>query len=315
VKFKDYYEILGVPRDASEDDIKKAYRKLARKYHPDVSKETAAEARFKEIGEAYATLKDPEKRAAYDQLGRHGSGEEFRPPPEWSTRFGDAGSPFDEMDLADLFAGLSGRSRGRTRGQNVPLRGQDYEVNVAITLEDAYRGTEVTLDLTTTEVDEHGALRRVPRTVKARIPPGPTDGQVLRLPGQGGRGAHGGPNGDVYLNITLQPHRLYRVNGRDLTLELPLAPWEAALGATVRVPTLAGAVDLKVRPGTEAGARLRLGGRGLPAPQGASGDLYAVVAIVMPKTVTEAERKLYEELAKVSGFNPRRHFDEEIARG
>ncbi len=310
MKFKDYYAILGVERSATEDDIKKAYRKLARKYHPDVSKEPAAEARFKEVGEAYATLKDAEKRAAYDQLGRHGPGEEFRPPPEWSTQFGEAGSPFDEMDLADLFAGLAGsRGRGRQRGPAGAMRGQDYEIAVPITLEEAYNGTEVSLDLTTTEWEDDGTARRVPRTVTARIPKGPTDGQVLRLAGQGGKGARGGPAGDVYLNISLRPHRLYRVAGRDLYLDLPVTPWEAALGATVRVPTLGGAVNLKVPPGTRAGGQLRLAGRGLPAPEGAPGDLYAIVQVVMPPELTERQRTLLEELAAASNFDPRRHFE------
>src|SRR5437867_77838 len=225
MKFKDYYAILGVERNATADQIKKRYRILARKYHPDVSKEPEAEKRFKEMAEAYATLKDPEKRAAYDQLGQQQPGEEFRPPPEWATQFGAGAEAFDEMDLADLFAGLAGRAgSGRRRGSPGARRGQDYEVTVPITLEEAFRGTEASLDLTTTELDEKGALRRVPKIVKARIPKGPTDGHVLRLPGQGGKGLHGGPDGDVYLHIVLRPHRLYRVSGHDLYLDLPLAP-------------------------------------------------------------------------------------------
>ena len=308
MKFKDYYAVLGVPRDASEDQIKKAYRKLARKYHPDVSKEANAEARFKEMAEAYATLKDPEKRAAYDQLGQQRPGEEVRPPPGWSTQFGQGGAVFDEMDLADLFAGLAGRQgRGGRSGQAGARRGQDYEVSVPISLEDAFRGTEVSLDLTTTEFDEHGAPRRVPRTVKARIPKGPTDGQVLRLSGQGGKGTNGGHDGSVYLNITLRPHRLYRVSGHDLFLDLPLTPWEAALGTTVEVPTLAGAVNLKVPAGTRAGQHLRLSGRGLPKRADGAGDLYAIVQIVMPPELSERERELLKDLAAASSFNPRQH--------
>jgi len=291
MKFKDYYEILGVKRDATADEIKKAYRRLARKYHPDVSKEKDADARFKEMAEAYATLKDSEKRAAYDQLGRHGSGEEFRPPPGWSTQFGDAGATFDGMDFADLFAGLAGRQgRGARRGPPGAIRGRDYEVAVPITLEDAFRGTEVGLDLTTAEFDEHGMPQRVPRHVTARIPKGATEGQSLRLPGQGGKGAKGGRDGDVYLNISLRPHRLYRVSGHDLFLDLPVTPWEAALGATVQIPTLAAAVNLKVPPGTRAGQQLRLSGRGLPTPKGGAGDLYAIVEIAMPPELTERER-------------------------
>jgi curved DNA-binding protein len=308
MKYKDHYAILGVRLDASEDDIKKAYRKIARKFHPDVSKEANAETRFKEMGEAYATLKDPEKRAAYDQLGQQRPGEEFRPPPEWSMRFGDSGAIFDEMDLADLFAGLARRQgRGGRGGPAGARRGQDYEVSVPITLEEAYHGTEISLDLTTTEIDEKGALRRVPRSVKARIPKGPVDGQVLRLAGQGGKGVSGGPDGDVYLHIALRPHRLYRVSGHDLFLDLPLTPWEAALGATVQVPTLGGAVNLKVPAGTRAGQQLRLSGRGLPKPEAGAGDLYAIVQIVMPPELSERERELLKQLAAASSFNPRQN--------
>jgi curved DNA-binding protein len=312
MKFKDYYAILGVERDATDEAIKKRYRILARKYHPDVSKEPDAEKRFKEVAEAYATLKDPEKRAAYDQLGQQRPGEEFRPPPEWATRFGEEGFAFDEMDLADLFAGLAGRGAHGARtahgGPSGALRGQDYEVSVPITLEEAFSGTEVSLDLSTIEIDAHGALHRVPKHIKARIPKGPADGQVLRLAGQGGQGARGGPAGDVYLNIVLRPHRLYRASGRDLFLDLPLAPWEAALGATAQVPTLAGRVNLKVPAGTRAGQQLRLAGRGLPKPDGGAGDLYAIAQIVLPPTLSEREASLYKELASASNFDPRRHY-------
>ncbi len=310
MKFKDYYAILGVERGATEDEIKKAYRRLAHKFHPDVSKEKDAEARFKEMAEAYATLKDPEKRAAYDQLGRHPQGEEFRPPPGWGTQFGDAGSAFEGVDLGDLFAGLSGqRGRGAHRGASGAIRGEDYEARVAITLDQAFHGTEVALDLTTMEIDEHGLPRRVPRSVKARIPKGVADGQVLRLPGQGGKGIHGGRDGDVYLAIALEPHRLYRVSGRDLFLDLPVAPWEAALGATVKIPTLAGSVNLKVPAGTRAGQQLRLAGRGLPKPHGGAGDLHAIVQIVMPGELSARERSLLQELAAASSFDPRRHLE------
>jgi curved DNA-binding protein len=188
------------------------------------------------------------------------------------------------------------------------MHGQDYDVTVPITLEDAYHGTEVGLDLSTTEFDEHGSPHRVPRSVKARIPKGAIDGQVLRLPGQGGKGIHGGRVGDVYLNVSLRPHRLYRVSGHDLFLDLPVAPWEAALGAKVRIPTLAGPVDLTVPAGTRAGQQLRLAGRGLPMPQGGAGDLYAIVQIAMPAELSKRERDLLQELASASSFDPRRHF-------
>jgi curved DNA-binding protein len=308
MKFKDYYAILGVERGASADEIKDAYRRLARKYHPDVSKEKDAEAHFKDAAEAYATLKDPEKRAAYDQLGRHGAGEEFRPPPEWATQFGGASGAFDEMDLADLFASLAGHRRaGGQRGHEGPLRGRDYEVAVPITLEESFHGTEVSLDLATTEFDERGVPHRVPRTIKARIPKGVTDGQVLRLTGQGGKGAHGGRDGDVYLDIALRPHPLYRASGHDLYLDLPVAPWEAVLGASAPIPTLGGAVNLKVPAGTRGGQQLRLAGRGLPRPKGGAGDLYAIVQVVMPPDPTERERSLWRELAAASTFRPRQH--------
>ena len=310
MKFKDYYAVLAVDRGATADEIKEAYRRLARKYHPDVSKEANAEARFKEVAEAYATLKDPEKRAAYDQLGRHGPGEDFRPPPEWSTQFGGASGAFDGMDFCDLFAGLAGHRRhGERHGAAGAMRGRDYEVAVPITVEESFRGTEVSLDLATTEFDEHGMPHRVPRNVKARIPKGATEGQVLRLPGQGGKGVHGGRDGDVYLNIALRPHRLYRVSGHDLFLDLPVTPWEAALGANAKIPTLAGAVSLKVPAGTRSGQQLRLAGRGLPMPQGGAGDLYATVEIVMPPELTERERGLLKELATASAFNPRQHLE------
>ncbi len=310
MKFKDYYAILGLERGATADAIKDAYRKLARKYHPDVSREANAEARFKEMAEAYATLKDPAKRAAYDQLGRHGPGEEFRPPPDWSTQFGDGSGAFDGMDFADLFAGLAGHRRGGGRpGPGAAMRGQDYEITVPITIEEAFGGTEVSLDLTATDFDEHGAPRRVPRNVKARIPKGATDGQVLRLPGQGGKGFHGGRDGDVYLNISLRPHRLYRASGHDLFLDLPVTPWEAALGANAAIPTPAGTVKLKVPAGTRGGQQLRLAGRGLPTPQGGAGDLYAIAQIVLPPELTERERSLLRDLATASTFNPRRHLE------
>jgi curved DNA-binding protein len=311
MKYKDYYEILGVPRSASEEEIKKRYRILARKYHPDVSKEPQAEQRFKEMAEAYATLKDPEKRAAYDQLGKRAPGEEFQPPPDWARQFGEGGFSFDEMDLADLFAGIAGRGTrgaGGRRGAMGARRGQDYEITVPISLEDAYRGTEVSLDLTTATIGDDGRLHREPKRVRARIPKGPTDGQVLRLPGQGGKGINGGPDGDVYVHIALEPHSLYKVHGRDLYLDLPLAPWEAVLGTAVEIPTLGGKVSLKVPAGTRAGQQLRLAGRGLPRPEGGAGDMYAVVRIEVPHSASEREKALYRDLAGASTFNARAHF-------
>lgn len=316
MKYKDYYSILGVERNADADAIKKAYRKLAHKYHPDVSKDPAGEEKFKEIAEAYETLKEPEKRAAYDQLGTPRPGQDFRPPPGWDTQFGGAGMSFDDIDLADLFAGLAGTSRRGTRQRpNMPIPGQDYEVTAHIALEDAYTGTLLDLSLTVPEYDDQGRVRRVQREFKARIPKGATDGQRLRLPGQGGKGLNGGANGDLYLNIALHPHTLFRVSGHDLYLDLPLTPWEAALGATVTVPTLGGPVSLKVPPGTSAGRKLRMMKRGLPKPNAGAGDLFAIVQIAVPTVLSERERSLFKELATNSTFNPRGHFEQEAKHG
>ena len=314
MKYKDYYSALGVERNASEADIKTAYRKLARKYHPDVSKEAGAEEKFKEISEAYKTLKDPEKRKAYDQLGSHRPGEEFRPPPDWGVHFGGGGFSFEDLDLSDLFESLAtGRRGGAQRGRPTSVAGQDYEVTAHITLEDAFHGSMLDLSLTVPEYDEQGLLQRVPRTFKVRIPKGATEGQRMRVPGRGGKGVNGGRDGDLYLNIALHPHALFRPSGHDLYLELPLAPWEAALGATVQVPTLAGPVALKVPAGTRAGQKLRLTGRGLPTPKEGAGDLFAVAQIVVPTVLSEREQKLFKELADASTFNPRGHFEQETS--
>jgi len=313
MKYKDYYAVLGVAKNASADDIKKAYRKLAHKYHPDVSKEAGAEEKFKEVAEAYETLKNPEKRAAYDQLGSHPPGQDFRPPPDWQKQYGETPFSFEDIDLSDLFAGLrGGRFHTRAERGKIPIPGEHYEVAVHITLEEAYRGTEVELDLSMPEFDANGLMHRVPHVVKARIPKGVTDGQRLRLPGKGGKGMNGGRNGDLYLNIVLHPHSLFRVSGHDLYLDLPLAPWEAVLGTAVELPTPGGPVRLKVPPGTHAGQKLRLAKRGLPKPRAGDGDLYAVVQIVVPGAVGERERALYQQLAQGSTFNPRGHFTQEL---
>ncbi len=349
MKYTDYYAVLGVARDAAADAIKKAYRKLARKYHPDVSKDPDGERKFKEVAEAWATLRDPEKRAAYDQLGMHGPGEEFQPPPDWARRYGPGrgagmgdgmgggsgaggqsgsahgggpggagGFSFEDLDLADVFAELS-RARGggpqhggaagaAGGGAARPLRGEDYETTARISLEDAFNGAIVELNLAIPEYDASGRLTRTARPFKARIPRGVTEGQRLRLPGKGGRGWNGGREGDLYLNIALQPHPLFRADGHDLYLDLPVAPWEAALGASVEVPTMAGAVKLKIPPGTHAGKQLRLAGRGLPNPRGGAGDQFAIVHVVVPTVLSEQEKALFEQLQAASSFDPRGHF-------
>jgi curved DNA-binding protein len=312
MKYKDYYKTLGVERSASAADIKKAYRKLAHKFHPDISKEANAKEKFQEIGEAYETLKDPAKRAAYDELGSgFRPGQDFRPPPDWGKAHGEADMAFDDMDLADLFASLAGgRHRGHARGGNFPIPGQDFEVAAGITLEQAAGGTEFDVNLAVPEPGEDGFMRRVPRTFKARIAKGASEGQRLRLPGKGGKGLNGGRDGDLYLIIHLLPHPLFRASGHDLYIDLPLAPWEAALGATVEVPTLHGAVHLSVPAGTRSGQKLRLARRGLPNPREGVGDLYAVAQIALPATLSEQERRLLQQMADASTFDPRSHFKE-----
>ena len=308
MKYKDYYKILGVARGASDADIKKAYRRLARKYHPDVSTEKDAEAQFKEIAEAYETLKDPQKRAAYDGLGAYRSGEQFRPPPDWFDRFHVHGSGhMGGVDLSDLFAsfggfgGMGGMGGARgfqgfgSRGRRAaPRRGADVEAKVQLALEDAAHGAETTLAV--------GAQQ-----VRVRIPRGTTDGQRLRLRGKGGAGAAGGPAGDLYLTVQLRPHARFRAEGHNLRIDVPLAPWEAALGAAVEIPTLEARVTLKIPPGSKSGQRLRLAGLGLPKPEGGAGDLYAVLNIALPATLSARERELYEQLRDASPFDPRAH--------
>ena len=304
MKYKDYYAALGVPRDADLEQIKKAYRKLARTHHPDLSKASGAEASFKEAAEAYATLKSPEKRAAYDELGRRPSGEDFSPPPQWRHDHASNGQAFEDLDLADLLAAL-GRGRAGARHGAMPMRGRDHESTVQIGLEDAHRGTTLSLNL----ADDEGR-----HTLEVTIPPGVSDGQKLRLRGKGGKGRHGGADGDIYLHIALAPHAVFRADRHDLFFELALAPWEAALGTDLQVPTLDGSVLLTVAPGTRAGRKLRLRGRGLANGRGGRGDLYAVVHIDVPATLSERERELFTELARSSRFNPRATAAEENAR-
>ena len=298
MKYKDFYAALEVPRDADADTIKKAYRRLARKYHPDVSKEAGAEERFKELGEAYETLRDPEKRAAYDALGQRRAGEDMEPPPDWREHFGAGGfEGLDDMDLADLLAALGARHGGRAAS---PRAGRDYDVRAGISLEDAHRGTQVELNL---------QRPTGPQTLQVTVPAGVTGGQKLRLRGKGGPGARGGADGDIYVHIELLPHPRYRVDGKDLYFDLALAPWEAALGAEIRVPTLDGDVMLAVPAGSHSGRKLRLRGRGLGTGS-TRGDLYAVVHIDVPGTLTAREKELFEALAKESRFDPRSHLQE-----
>ena len=307
MQYKDYYKILGVKRDASEDEIKKAYRKLARKYHPDVSKEKNAEEKFKEVNEANEVLGDTEKRAAYDNLGSYQPGQDFRPPPGWGG--GGRGGPqdFGNMDFGDLFSQMyGGAGQGHHHARGFAQSGRDFEVALEVTLEEAFESAEKILQLEIPEPSAQGMMVRVPRTIKVRIPKGATEGQRLRLTGKGGAGQHGGVAGDLFLRIKLLPHPWFKPSeAHDLSMDVPLAPWEAALGASVDIPTLAGKVRLKVKPGSRSGQKMRLTGKGLPKPKEGHGDLYAVFQIVTPETLSDKERELFEELQQVSTFNPR----------
>ncbi|GAA2910397.1 J domain-containing protein [Streptomyces mexicanus] len=308
---RDFYEVLGVPRTADRDEIQRAYRTLARKYHPDVNKDPQAEERFKEINEAFSVLSDPEQRARYDRFG-----EDFRKVPEdweervgagagagsgfrWTTgggprvRYSTAGFGGEGVDVEDLFGSLFGGA-GRMR---VP--GADQEAELPLTVEEAYRGGRRTVTL---------AGPAGQRRYQVDVPPGTTDGQRIRLAGEGGRGSgDDAPAGDLYLRVRIQPHPEFRLDGRDVHVRLPVTPWEAALGATVPVPTPSGATaKVTVPAGSSSGRRLRLRGEGMPGPRGANGDLYAELRIMVPPRLSDRERELTEELAAVSSFDPRR---------
>lgn len=306
MEYKDYYKILGVERDASADAIKGAYRKLARKYHPDISKEKGAEESFKEVAEAYEVLKDPEKRAAYDQIGRgFRPGQEFRPPPDWDAGFEFSGG--ESGEFSDFFEALFGRARGRGRGGGGEFRarGQDHHAKVLIDVEDAYRGATRSISLRSAELGEDGQVRLRERPVNVSIPKGVRQGQMIRLAGQGSPGMGGGPAGDLYLEIEFNPHSMYRVDGKDVYLDLPVAPWEAALGGKVKAPTPAGIVDLTIPASSGQGRKLRLRGRGIPATE--PGDFYAVLQVVLPPARTPEAQRLYREMAEKLAFNPRQH--------
>jgi curved DNA-binding protein len=316
MEYKDYYEVMGVKRDATQDEIKRVYRKLARKYHPDVSKEADAEAKFKELGEAYEVLKDPEKRAAYDQLGAQWkAGQDFHPPPNWDAGFEFRDFGEDRPDLggfSDFFESLYGRAGRRpgaagarsSRGaREFHIRGEDHHAKVIVDLEDSYKGASRSITLQVPQVDEQGRVSTRPRTLNVRIPKGIRQGQQIRLAGQGGAGFGGGEAGDLYLEVEFNSRGHYRVEGADVYLDLPVAPWEAALGATVKVPTPDGPVDMKVPANSQAGKKLRLKGRGIPARQ--PGDLYVVLQIALPPADTPKRRQAYEQMKQDLAFNPR----------
>ena len=337
VQFRDYYEVLGVPRGASEDEIRKAFRKLARQYHPDVAKDKkVAEEKFKEINEAYEVLSDPEKRKKYDQLGANWKqGAEFRPPPGWQNmRGGQSGgrgadfeTHFGGTGFSDFFEAFFGGGRrggfsGFTEDEQFAERGRDVEGDIMVTLDEALRGSVRPISVQRSVPCQQcggsgvrvqhvcnacGGTGRVTRaeTYQVRIPAGVTDGQRLRIAGRGEAGSGGGASGDLFLRVRLAKHPDFEVDNHDLIHEIELAPWEAVLGAQVRVPTLESPVSIKVPPGTQSGQRLRVRGRGLPQHGGTRGDLLVGVRIEVPKTVTENERRLWEQLARESRFNPR----------
>lgn len=324
MEYKDYYKILGVDRIASDQEIKKAYRRLARKYHPDVSKEANGEARFKEVAEAYEVLHDPKKRKAYDELGPNWrAGQEFRPPPGWQqgspfrggiSAGGFSGDSFSGGDFSDFFESLFGGLGGgagshRESRRRVRRQGENQTARIEITLEEAYRGASRAVQLQVPEVDALGRTVTRKKSLNVKIPAGVAHGQKIRLGGQGSPGAGGGASGDLYLQVTLKPHSLYQVEGRDIILELPLAPWEAALGTRIQVPTLGGKVSLNIPDNAQSGQKLRLRGRGLPGDP--PGDQYVVFKIVNPPVADSgAARTVFQRMAEELPFNPRSHLED-----
>lgn len=320
VEFKDYYKILGVSRSASGDDIKRAYRKLARKHHPDLNKAAGSESTFKEINEAYEVLGDPDKRKKYDQFGSNWQqGDNFRPPPGWDrnvnfdTKSGNQQESFfwssADGDYSDFFEALFGNPFQKTnpayggQGPFSPHRqGADHEATLQISLEDAFHGAMKTITLHSESPPSSAADKHY----EVKIPAGILSGQKIRLQGQGGRGVGDGGSGDLYLKVEISPHPKFKVEGRDLITELAVTPWEAALGAKIDLPTLSGTIALKVPAGTQSGRKLRLPGKGMPKPKGRPGDLYAIVQIKVPTHLSQKEKELFKALEKTSGFNPRR---------
>ena len=312
MEFKDYYKILGVERTASAADIKKAYRKLVRQYHPDVSKHADATEKTKEINEAYDVLGDAEKRAAYDELGRgHRPGQEFRPPPDWGSQsdFSGAGGGDASDFFSDLFAhvGRGGRAgagnMGGMGGGTFRMRGEDIHAAISIDLRDAYQGAARTISLRVPEQDPGGRMVTRDKTLSVTIPKGVTPGQQLRLGGQGHPGIGGGPAGDLYLEVQFDPDPRYRIEGAQVFENVPVTPWEAALGASISVPTPSGAVEVTVPPGSQSGRKLRLKGRGIPSAQ--PGDLYLILDVVLPPASSDRARELYQAMARDLAFNPR----------
>ena len=310
MQYKDYYKIMGLSRNSTQDEVKRAYRKLARKDHPDVSKEKDAEAKFKELGEAYEVLKDPQKRAAYDKLGTNWkAGEEFRTPPNWDEGFEFKGGGFtgtDSSAFSDFFEQLFGRSGFQATGhraRSFAARGQDSHAKIYIDLEDSFQGATRNISLSTPDMNPQGYVQVKHRNLNVKIPKGIKPGQHIRLSGQGDQGSDGGKAGDLLLEIAFNKHPLYRVSETDIYLDLPVAPWEAALGTIIKVPTPEGSVDLKIPPNSHQGTKLRLKGRGLPAKT--PGDFYVVLQIALPPANTERDKAVYQNMKQQLDFNPR----------
>ena len=311
MEYKDYYEVMGVARVATQDEIKRAYRKLARKYHPDVSKEPDAEERFKALGEANEVLKDPEKRAAYDQLGNQWeAGQDFRPPPDWDAGFVFRGGGYTAGDAgvhSDFFEELFGRGFGRDRStagrRAFRMRGEHHHAKMLIDLEDSFGGATRSISLRVPELTDEGHVATHNRTLSVRIPKGIRAGQQIRLTGQGGPGLGGAEPGDLFLEVEFRDHPLYRVVGNDIHLDLPVTPWEAALGASIKAPTPSGVVNLTIPANSKQGRKLRLEGRGLTGKQ--PGDLYVVLQLTLPPADSDAAKTLYKQMEAQLGFNPR----------
>lgn len=310
MQYKDYYQILGVARDATQADIKKAFRKLARKFHPDVSKEIDAETRMKELNEAYAVLSDTEKRAAYDQLGQnYRSGEEFQPPPNWDAGFEFSGT--SNADFSDLFSQLFGRmgtgeKRGRGGGDNQGFhsRGEDHHAKIMLDLEDAFLGATRQLSLRTPSIDAQGHVSLITRTLNVKIPKGVYEGQIMRLAGKGSPGMGDGKPGDLLLELHFYPHPRFRVDGCNLYIKLPVTPWEAALGAMIPVNFFENDIRVRIPEGTQSGQQLRLRGKGIPSKT--PGDLILDIQVVLPAATTPKARELYQSMARELAFDPRR---------
>ncbi|MBF8276562.1 MAG: DnaJ-class molecular chaperone CbpA [Candidatus Brocadiaceae bacterium] len=315
MEFKDYYQILGVADTASQEEIKRAYRQLALKYHPDVSKEAKADARFKEVSEAYEALGDKEKRVAYDRLLQSGyhQGDDFQPPPDWQTQtgFGDSGfSDEGRVDFSDFFSSIFGggfkaessRRRQNFYGSDNPAAADIY-AEIILQLVDAYKGGEKRIAYQSPEVQQNGQVIMKKYTIDVSIPAGVVDGQHLRLKGLGREHGRSGEKGHLYLEIHIAPHPLYVLNGKNVTRKLPVTPWEAALGSTIDTSTLGGKVKLTIPPGSQSGTKLRLKGQGLPGNP--AGDQFVILQLVNPVTLDQATEKLYHQLAEVSRFNPR----------